>query len=498
MRHCKFAVKCIVTALVILLCTSQVNELLIYKVFADHEYATSPSFMNFYELDRNSVDVLILGSSHAQTSIIPQELYDQYGITSYNLGSNAQSVVLSYYILRDVLRTQQPEVVVLETYMLFPYYEEESLNCTDSEIRRVLNHMQLSPVKLEAIYDLCSHDEDLNALSYLLTNIQYHDRWKELDENDFRTQERRWDDFLMGYELFTGTNDLAYEPLQVGESDEFEDMMPLMEEYLDKITALCGQSGIELVLVKTPTTDHTIGRHNTLQQYAEENGILFYDFNEEDLYILAQFDFSNDLFDYGHLNYSGALKMTTSLGDLLQGAFDLTPHEDAQWDEMEPLYADAIANYDLVQIENLDEYLTALTDDMERYTIFITSQDDAASSLGESSKQLLRNLGLMADWTDAYRNSYCGIVSAGEVLLEAMSEDALSFTGSFLDGSRTYSIGSGGYNSGISCTVTLNGDGSELTRQSRGLNIVVYDNENHKVVDSVCFDTYDWSNGVIR
>lgn len=39
-----------------------------------------------------------------------------------------------------------------------------------------------------------------------------------------------------------------------------------------------------------------------------------------------------------------------------------------QWDKMELLYADAIANYNLVQIEDLDEYLAALADNMERFT----------------------------------------------------------------------------------------------------------------------------------
>ena len=80
---------------------------------------TTLSYLNFYEMEEDTIDVLFMGSSLAATSYIPQELYDRYGITSYNLASEKQSPVISYYWLKEALRYQSPKVLILDCYYLF-------------------------------------------------------------------------------------------------------------------------------------------------------------------------------------------------------------------------------------------------------------------------------------------------------------------------------------------------------------------------------------------
>jgi len=55
------------------------------------------------------------------------------------------------------------------------------------------------------------------------------------------------------------------------------------------------------------------------------------------------------------------------------------------------------------------------------------------------------------------------------------------------------SIGNGGGN--IS-SIKING--SEYSPNDRGLNFVVYNNDTKKIVDAVCFDTYEEGNPVFR
>ena len=57
------------------------------------------TYANFYNMERDSVDVLILGTSHAATGFNPQDLYDAQKLRSYNLASTAQPVWISYYWL---------------------------------------------------------------------------------------------------------------------------------------------------------------------------------------------------------------------------------------------------------------------------------------------------------------------------------------------------------------------------------------------------------------
>ena len=65
------------------------------------------------------MDVLVLGSSHAFENINTGTLWDEYGMASYVLGGSRQpSLEYIYYYLKEALKTQRPELIVLEGYML--------------------------------------------------------------------------------------------------------------------------------------------------------------------------------------------------------------------------------------------------------------------------------------------------------------------------------------------------------------------------------------------
>ena len=129
-KHIFFILKNCILTLIILFLLVIINNILMTKNFFNSEYPTTATYKNFYKLDRDTVDVLFLGSSHCVTSFDPQVLYDEYGITSYNLGSGAQSIMVSYYWLEEALRYQSPKVVVLDTYMLFWYEGQKYFNST--------------------------------------------------------------------------------------------------------------------------------------------------------------------------------------------------------------------------------------------------------------------------------------------------------------------------------------------------------------------------------
>ena len=65
--------------------------------------------------------------------------------------------------------------------------------------------------------------------------------------------------------------------------------------------------------------------------------------------------------------------------------------------------------------------------------------------------------------------------------------DKLSYLGSTCNNLVDYEIISGGgEKGGYVCSIKVNGEECAIARQ--GINIVVYSNENMKVVDSVCYN----------
>ena len=324
------------------------NHIMTPKFFYTDRWPTTATYLGFYEMEKDSVDVLFLGSSHAVTCFIPQELYNQYGITSYNLGCEQQNLVLSYYWLKEALRYQTPKVVVLEGYLLFPYREEEPLNSQEACSRKALDFMRWSPVKTEAIRTVCSIDEKQSVLSYYFSNIRYHTRWLDLKEEDFMFDEMRKHYEMKGYSSLMEYCGVDFQPFFRGSSDAYTDMVDLMEEYLDKITVLCQENGIQMILVMTPSIFQEIGNYNTLQKYAVEHQILFYDFNEGEIYQEIGYQLATDNADGGHGNLWGAQKVTDYLGKILKENCGIEGKIHTDWESSR-------AYYDQIQEDFMNE-----------------------------------------------------------------------------------------------------------------------------------------------
>lgn len=72
------AVKCTVFIAVALICVGTVNNILIPKNYFNQNWPTTNTYTDFYKLEKNTVDVLLFGSSHAASSLNPQVIYDTY------------------------------------------------------------------------------------------------------------------------------------------------------------------------------------------------------------------------------------------------------------------------------------------------------------------------------------------------------------------------------------------------------------------------------------
>lgn len=486
-QHIKFAVKSGIFLAILLSILLYITQILLSKHYFNVDWPETSTCQNFYKMERDSIDVLFLGSSHCVSAFSPQEIYDNYGLRSFNLGGGQQSVLVSYFWLKEALRHQHPKAVILDTYMCFPFNMAEPLNSSEAAVRLAVDPMKWSSIKVEAVSAICKHDESQEASSYYNPLIRFHNRWSDLGETDFTFSEMGAHLEMKGYSLLANRcGNEAYQPFEAGNAGEAADMVPLMKEYLDKIVELCKKKGIALILVKTPSTSANVDRYNCVSAYAQAHQIEYYDFNEVSLYNEMGYQFSVDNHDRGHINYWGAQKISAKIAQILTGdRYQVPAIYDEQWETSRSFYTAVVRNAQLRYITDIVEYLEAIR--QSTYTIFIAAMDEASNSINESIIEKMRQLGLSVDLTGKWRNSYYAVISQ-EGILEEVGTEALSAQGSFRDGRCIYNISSAGYECGNTCSINLNH--TEYAKKQRGLNIVVYDNVYRKVVDTVCFDTY--------
>ena len=469
------------------------NRTLIPKyMFSNTTEPTTSGFTGFYEMERNSIDVLFFGSSHMGSAVNPQDIYNESGIRSYNLASGGQPIWASYYLLREALNYQSPKVVVLDCYYLF----SDVVQVADEEnIRKLFINMKNGSVKTDAIMTAFSYNEEQTYLSNTFTNIRFHERWTELSEEDFTWLEEDVGKNAKGFfKRWYTCGDEAFTPLDCDYSEITpEELDADAVGYLLEMLTLCEEENIELILIKTPSYAETAERHVAIQNLADCYGLKFYDFNTKELYQTIGFDFATDMNDSstgstsnGHANISGARKMSVFLADELSGVNGLEPVVDSQWEDSKEFNEHCWQNFTLVNEEDLLTYLDLIDED--RYSIFISVKDDAANSLNNEIVAAMQNLGFEFNLSGCYRWSYLAVRDEGGIT-ELLGEEELSDEGALRNGRETYFITSAGFSSGNESSIVIGGE--ERSLNSTGLNIVVYDNEMGLVIDSVCFNTYD-------
>lgn len=465
-----------------------------------------------YRIPKDSVDVLCLGSSMAGNSFSTMTLYHDYGISSYNAGTAQQSIENSYLILSDILKTQHPKVVLLEAYM--PFF----VNKNKDFFRTTFDTLKWSKEKWQVLKYLSEDYLNDSKLSFLLPVLKFHNRFKEIRKEDF-TEVFKKDHYgiFKGYLMRDGmySPEQPMESLRINDIDNIEPNKQIKKyisekfneqanEYLFKIAELCRSNNIEMIIFKTPVdlreNEWSATCYKTMLQWSKQNGIPYIDFNLENIAMECGFDFTTDQSDNVHQNSLGAIKLTKYLGKYLHENYNLPDRRsdsayaflDKEWER----YERELFNEKFVYITNLSTYLDHLQNAGKDYTAIISVRDEAVMNLDDELRNKLRQLGFTSNFSveNAYQNSFIGIWRDGKVIYENLSKgngdperDVLEFKGTMPD-SMKYYVKSAGYKVGNESSIVI--DGAQMSKNGRGMNIVIYDSLHKRVIDSIVFDTH--------
>lgn len=302
----KTIVRAAVSALIILISLFLLQRLLIPKYV---DGVVEGAFVAEYYGEEKDHDVIFIGDCEVYENFSPVVLWEQYGINSYIRGSAEQYIWQSYYLLEDTLRYETPDVVVFNIQSLqFSEAQNEAYN------RMTLEGMEWSPAKVKSI--LASMKPEENFLDYVFPILRYHSRWSELTASDvqylFATKPVSHNGYYMRVDVRPAENVPEGKPL--GDYSFGENAW----KYLDKMTALCKEKGITLILIKAPSLyPYWYPEWDAqVKDYAADNDLLYINFLE--LTDETGIDYSTDTYDAGlHMNLSGAEKLASYLGQRL-------------------------------------------------------------------------------------------------------------------------------------------------------------------------------------
>jgi len=455
-----------------------INPIFILKT--DHR---AKLIQGLYKKD-DSYDVVLMGSSHMAGMINPNELWNKYGITSFNYATGGQPIDVTYYLLKEVLKKHKKPIVVLDIY----YLGLTDKFGQDGYIRYVIDNMKFSMNKMQAIFNSTPKDQ---WPYYIFPMAKYHTRWKELEEKDFvfDTESSYYaKGFGAGCSLYgedslsdTSTKGTSYLP-------------PKTEEYLFKIIELCKENDLDLVLVNAPHDYTKIAgssnwhediakMYNKVAEIAKDNDIPFIDYNKK--FDEIGFDFKKDMFNDGHANIWGSDKLTDYLGKFLKENYNLADHRsDKDYEDWNTGYVyytqDREANI-LKEVNNIKDYVPFLKND--NYIIVVDCNNYSRLDDNHDLKETMKGLGLKLDVSNQ-KDGYTAVINRNKVELEEI--------GDFIKQDKFV------LNDNVPLEITrlrekvnthvITINGKEYTNDKDNLNILVYNRILGKAVDYIYVD----------
>lgn len=288
----------------------------------------------FYRQKRNSVDVVLVGSSHIFINVNIGTLWDEYGMAGFNFCSGDQAMWNSYYFIKEALKTQKPCLVVLDLNGM--------LHTIDYQYpgRIVYSTFGFRPSQ-DKIRSIMTSAPKGTRPQYLLGFPMYHTRYTELNDLDFFPSHgsysgvpHAWNNTVISYDYWKGhgvermsATNAQMRPLGF-ETDEAGELTPKVEKYFRMICALCRDKGVPLLLIKTPyvTNINDTKVFNRAAQIAAKYDIPFVNFN----YYIDDIgmDYSTHYADGVHMNYKGDRVFSQYLGAYIKARYGIPDRRD--------------------------------------------------------------------------------------------------------------------------------------------------------------------------
>jgi hypothetical protein len=281
--------KLIIIALIVIVCDRGIGKVLNLYYFRLEKGLYGQIT---YCIDSTTADILILGSSRANHSYVPDVIEEKSGQTCYNAGRDGNYILYNYAVFKAITKRYNPKMIILDISpdelgysvteydrlsLLLPYYQ------THPEIREILN-LRGPLEKIKRI----SHIYYYNSLILQIArgNLGNHSV-KEAD--------------MKGYLPL-------FKKMKYGTIDTLTHRINSIDENkiraLEDIISTCKQKNINLVFVYSPIWSiiQNSSANQRINDMCSENGIRYLNLSNLPWFI----DKPEYFADLSHLNDEGA------------------------------------------------------------------------------------------------------------------------------------------------------------------------------------------------
>lgn len=318
----------------------------------------SKRFYTYTTFEENTVDAVFLGTSGIDRYWIASQGYEDYGITSYPLSTDAFPSWLYPYVIDEALSKQDAKVVILDVRAFTQSNYDKKLSSLDVRARRVLDVLPaLSINRFKAAFKTMEIMNQVNLkqiekdptqklkyqkfdISYLFSFIRYHQMWEEegysLDSH-LGNDPHLYGGFFLSerHVLKAKKQKKKYDP------DSQADLDPISEQALYDVIAHAKEKDIQLLFLDTPQCRGAIegARANKVYEILEQENMDFVHYYSADSAsgFSIDLDLKKDFYNSGHVNFYGAVKFTESFANYLKENYDLPDRRQdekasAQWE----------------------------------------------------------------------------------------------------------------------------------------------------------------------
>ena len=316
----------------------------------------------FFLEPKDSLDVVMIGSSTLYSYFYSPLAYAQQGFTSYSLATSTMTAPIYRYAAEIAIEEQHPQLLVFETYN-FCYDIQQD----ETSLRKFIDALPDSEIRRRAIADIVP--EDLQD-SFYNTFQKYHSSWTRLGEL-IQVMQDKADMNRKGYSITKNyaTTPAIYE--YVPRPGKYYISEPGLY-YLEILLEYLKEADIENVLfVRFPETVvyEENEAYGQMISMIREAGFDFV--NLEAAVDDIGLDMTTDFYNSTHLNIFGAEKFTSFFANYLMQRYNLkTDHTlevEKEWLDCASYNDKILTNLEYLTAKNANGYLFTQRDFLEDY-----------------------------------------------------------------------------------------------------------------------------------